>query len=255
MKPFTLSIILTCSLLMNISAMAQEEKPTSNALLELQQAFTNLPPEKREEFAKETYKIKTFMKQKRYIDALEKTFQLDKIFPDHPSTLSNRAACYVELRAFDKARALYKKLSLILSEDIGTQFNLGELYFVSKDWQQAHDAFDKLVQKGKTELVAFYEIALFKLIIAKVNLGDLDEAQKLAADYTKWDDTPLYYYAKAVFEYHDGDKLASNKTLQECYFAWGQSPDLIAWQDTMMESGYLSSLYNTDNKTSEQELP
>ena len=73
--------------------------------------------------------------------------RLDKIFSDHPALLNLRGACYVEIRAFDKASPIFEKILTITPESINVRFNLAEIDFVAKRWESAHKRFEDLLTR------------------------------------------------------------------------------------------------------------
>jgi hypothetical protein len=86
----------------------------------------------------------------------------------------------------------------------------------------------------------------FKLLLAKIKLGKIDEARQLADKYDYLDDNPYYYYAQAAIAYHD-DKLAEAERWLGSARRVFRNPNALApWQDTLIEFGYIKSFYGTD---------
>ncbi|MGJ8677882.1 MAG: tetratricopeptide repeat protein [Akkermansiaceae bacterium] len=241
------AILITGGILFSSLAIAQEQENEDQK--KAWQEFANLPEETRKEFEEGLIKTQNLIKQKRTIDALQKTFDLENIYPNHPAVLHSRAACYVELRAFDKAKAIYTQLIETFPGNLSVLFNISELEFVSKNWQAAHDQFSNIVESqedGDNQLV---QLSKFKIFLCKLKLGNIEEAAKMQEEFTKWDNTPFYYFAKAAIFYNDNNSREAEKTLKNCYFVWNNSPILAPWKDTMMEAGYIPNVFSGDFNT------
>ncbi|BDS05051.1 hypothetical protein NT6N_00910 [Oceaniferula spumae] len=224
-----------------------QDDPNSPAV-KMWQAFTNLPKEKRQEYGQKLLKTQNLFNQKRIFDALEMLDELDKIFPNHPAALNIRGACYVEIRAFDKANAIFEKVLEIAPKNTNVLFNLAEVDFVTKNWSSAHDRFEKLIPKLPADNKAMIRLCEFKLLLCKLKLDKIDEAKALMNKYDIWDDSPYYYYSRAAIAYESGDKLEAEKELRAVRFVWRNDGVLAPWQDTLIEFGYIRSFYGGETE-------
>lgn len=216
------------------------------AAVKVWREFMNLPMEKRKEFASKLLKVQNLFNQKRIFDALEGVDELDKIFPDHPASLNIKGACYVEMRAFDKANVIFRKILEIEPDNTNVQFNLAEVEFVTKQWGAAHDRFEKLIPKLEEHNKAMIRLCEFKLLLCKLKTGRVKEAKALSEKHDEWDDTPFYYYSRAAILYHGDKKLEAEKMLRNVRFVWRNDGALAPWQDTLIEFGYIRSFYGGD---------
>src|SRR5437763_1319121 len=93
------------SVLRNKYHLVSAPAPTTGQkeLLPNQQAFLNLPEEKRKEFVKHLNEANRIFQQKRVIETLDELNKAAAIFKDSPEIYNLRGSCYVEMRAFDKA--------------------------------------------------------------------------------------------------------------------------------------------------------
>ena len=66
--------------------------------------------------------------------------------------------------------------------------------------------------------------------------------------YDAWDDSPFFYYARAAVLYHEDDKLGAEKMLRNVRYVWRNDGALAAWQDTLIEFGYIRSFYGGDTE-------
>lgn len=226
---------------------ATKEKETSPSV-KMWQSFTNLPKEQRQEYSMTFTKAQNLFNQKRIFDTLEALDELAKIFPNHPAELNIRGACYVEIRAFAKANAIFEKILEVAPDNSNVLFNLAEVDFVTKKWARAHDRFEKLISKLPKEQKAMIRICEFKLLLCKLKLDKLDEAKALMKKYDHWDDSPYYYYANAAVLYHEDNKLEAEKMLRGARYVWRNAAVLAPWQDTLIEFGYIRSFYGGDTE-------
>jgi len=258
MKYSLTTLILTLSLTPYL--FAQEPSADTPAEKELAKAdeasprvkmwreFSNLPKEKRQEYGQNVTKAQNLFNQKRIFDTLEALDELDKIFPDHPASLNIRGACYVEIRAFNKANTIFKKILEVAPENTNVLFNLAEVDFVTKQWSSAHDRFEVIIAKIPKSQKSMLRLCEFKLLLCKLKLDKADEAKALMEKYDVWDDSPYYYYSRAAIEYHADNKLEAEKMLRGVRFVWRNNAVLAPWQDTLIEFGYIRNFYGGDTE-------
>ena len=204
--------------------------------------FDALSPEQRQQFNNMLMQAQALFSQKRVLDTLQVVDELDKIFVGHPAALNIRAACYVEIRAFEKAYPIFEKILELTPESTNVQFNLAELDFVTRKWESAHKRFSDLISTLPANNKAMIRLCEFKLLLCKLKMGRVEEAAAMSEKYDSWDDTPYYYYARAALVFHQGDKQAAEKILLDARFVWGTAA-LSSWQDTLIEFGYVRSFY------------
>jgi len=215
----------------------------SEAGTQMMKDFMALPEETRVEFNKNIRLAQQIYQQKRIFDALQAIDALDKVYKDHPACLGLRAGCYVELRAFKKAYAIFEKLHALSPKSPNISFNLAELEFVMKNWEAAHQRFSDLLTILPASNKSLIHLSEFKLLLCKLKTNRIDEARAMANKYGEWDDTPYYYYAKSALLFHDGKDEDAKKILREALFIWRDKGQLSSWQDTMIEFGYVRSFY------------
>lgn len=251
LSTFLLILAITPSLVSGAFAQEAEtekaaEPQKDTPAVKVWQEFMNLPLEKRKEFGSKLIKVQNLFNQKRIFDAYEKIDELDKIFPDHPAVLNIKGACYVEIRSFDKANAVFRKILEIAPKNTNVQFNLAEVDFVTKQWYAAHDRFEKLIPLLDKKNKGMIRLCEFKLLLCKLKTDQVKEAEALAEKHDEWDDSPFYYYSRAAILYHNDEKLEAEKMLRNVRFVWRNDNSLAAWQDTLIEFGYIRSFYGGD---------
>lgn len=247
MKSTLLPLLLIFSLAPLHAQNNEEEKgPDVTRLLPGQKEFLNMPLEKREEFAKSFGEAARKFQQKRIFECLEDLDKAEKIFSESAELHNLRGSCYVEMRAFDKAMAAFQTAAKIDPENVSLRFNIGEVYFVTRQWQEAHDAFSRVIKEIPPENLSLARLVEFKILLSKLKLGQDDEVVMLAEKYDFQDDSPYYYYSKAALAYDNEDLPTAEEWLARAGRIF-RDPNIIApWQDTLVEFGYIKSFYGDD---------
>lgn len=229
----------------------ESETPLQAELLPNQKEFLNLPEEKRTEFAKHFENANRFFQQKRIFECLDAISEAEAIFSQSAELMNMRGSCYVEMRAFDKATTAFNEALKITPKNTSIQFNVGEVLFVTKQWQQAHDIFQEIMRDIPENNTALSRLVEFKIMLCKVKLGQKYEATILAEKYDYQDDSPYHYYAQAAQAYERDDLLEAEVWMGRANRIF-QDPNVIApWQDTLVEFGYIKSFYGDDSPSAE----
>jgi len=246
----TLLLALAINIVLVSPTLAQQrtegDDKAISQLAKITQNFMNLPQKEREKYSQNLVKVQNLFNQKRIFDALEMIDELDKIFPDHPAALNIKGACYVEIRAFDKAKAIFQEVLKVSPNNTNVQFNLAEVDFVTKNWPSAHDRFAELIPLIPINNKAMVRLSEFKLLLCQLKMGRVKDAIILKDKHDIWDDSPFFYYSRAAILYHQDDKLGAEKILRNVRFVWRNDAVLAAWQDTLIEFGYIRSFYGGD---------
>lgn len=216
------------------------------ALLPNQQAFLNLPEERRNEFIKHLGEANRVFQQKRIFETMEELDKAAAIFTDSPELHNLRGSCYVEMRAFDKALAEFGKAAAFSKDNPSINFNIGEVYFVTKEWRKAHDIFESVMKQLPQDNMALGRLVEFKILLCKKKLGLNDEVTILAEKYDFLDDSPYYYYAQAALAYDDNNLVKAEEWLAMAGRIFRDPNILAPWQDTLVEYGYIKSFYGED---------
>lgn len=236
-------------LLAALPAQAQEDDSKSadvDALLPAQVDFLNLPEDDRKLFVESLGEASRYFQQKRIFECLDTLHEAEKIFADSAELLNLRGSCYVEMRAFDKALAAFRKALEINPDNVSVKFNIAEVLFVTKQWQESHDLFGQVLGKIPEKNTPLSRLVEFKILLCKKKLGHNEEVLILAEKYDYLDDSPFYYYAKAAIAYEEGELVEAEQWLSRANRIF-QKPEIIApWQDTLVEFGYIKSFYGDD---------
>lgn len=219
---------------------------TVDKLLPNQKAFFNLPEEDRNQFLEHFNEANRLFSQKRVFETLEVCAKAHKVFPGSPEIYNMKGSCYVELRAFDKALAAFRKADKLSEDNRSIQFNIAEVHFVTRDWQKAHDSFSELLSNLPDQDLALGRLAEYKVLLCKIKLGDLNGAKIMAEKYDYLDDSPFYYFAKAALAYQEEELLEAEQWLGRAARIFRNRALLAPWHDTLVEFGYIKSYYGGD---------
>ena len=242
--PLALSALALCPLLP--AQLAGQDQNTK--LLPYQKAFSNLSAEKRRTFIKHHKEAQRLFGEKRIIEALEVLKFAEREFADSPEMLNVRGSCYVELRAFDKALVCFNRAAELSEGNYSVLFNIGEVHFVTQQWEKSHEAFESLLKRLPEDRVGIARISEFKLMLCKIKLGKKEEAMALANKYDFLDDSPFHYFAKAVLAYEEEDLAEAGIWMARASRIFRNPAALAPWHDTMVEYGYIESFYGNDDQ-------
>jgi tetratricopeptide (TPR) repeat protein len=250
---FSLLLLITPLAAQDQNPAAADESPSKEVaeLLPNQQAFLNLPEERRKEFVKHFTEANRVFQQKRIFECLDEVEKAAAIFKDSPELHNLRGSCFVEMRAFDKALAEFERASELSKENPSIDFNIGEVYFVTKQWEKALETFEKVMKMLPEDNMALGRLVEFKILLCKKKLGQDAEAAKLAEKYDYLDDSPYYYYAQAALAYDDNDLVKAEEWLARANRIFRDPNVLAPWQDTLVEYGYIKSFYGNDSGADE----
>lgn len=248
MKTISRSILL---LLLPFALLrAEDAEPAAREKLPHEQAFSNLPEEKRNDFAAKLNEAQRLFAGKRVFEALEKVIEAEAIFADDPELLNLRGACEVEFRAFDKAMVSFKRANELTPGKPLILFNISELNFVTKEWAAAEQSFSEVLKllgdkpvRNELQLARLVE---FKLLLCKIKLGKMAEAKSMAEKYDYLDDSPYHYYAQAAMHFAEEREVEAETAMARAGRIF-QNPGILApWQDTMIEFGYIKGFFGGD---------
>lgn len=240
--------VLATPLAAQKEAAPADKKPASaeEALMPNQQAFLNLPEESRKEFVKHIGEAGRLFQQKRVFETLEELDKASKIFTDSPELYNLRGSCFVEMRSFDKALADFEKARSFTKDNPSVDFNIAEVYFVTKQWKKAVDLFEKILKVMPPKNTALSRLVEFKILLCKKKLGLKEDVIILAGKYDFLDDSPYYYYAQAALAYDDNNLIKAEEWLAIAGRIFQDPNALAPWQDTLVEYGYIKSFYGDD---------
>lgn len=255
----TISRAILLSLLPLALLRAQEADKPQRELLPHEQAFLNLPEQKRKDFIEKLGEAQRLYTGKRVFEALEKVGEAEAIYADSPDLLNLRGACEVEFRNFEKAINSFKKADVLNPGTPDIIFNIAEVHFVNKEWDAAETVLSKVLALiGKDPTGNKFQLARlveFKLLLCKIKLGKLAEATSMAQKYDYLDDSPYPYYAEAAIHFAEKRDIEAETVMARGGRIF-QNPAILApWQDTMIEFGYIKGFFGGDSETPAAPVP
>ena len=232
------------------SASAQDVAPSdekSKKLSELsasQKEFTNLPEQQRRDFFKHLKEAERLFNQKRIFECMSEVRESSKIFNKSSEVFNLLGSCYVEFRDFEKARELFTQADQITPNQATIIFNIGEMEFVTHNWKSCLEKMSQTIKLLPKQDVITRRLVEFKIMLCHIALGDQQEANSMAERYDPLeDDSPYYYYAQAALCYRDKEIVKAEEWYQIANRVYQNSGMLSAWQDTLIEFGYIASFY------------
>ncbi len=197
-----------------------------------------------EKFKALIQEAQTLEARKRYLDALEKLDEAEKIDDKKPEVHNIRGAIYLssQLRDFDKARAEFEMARQMNPEALPPLFNLAEANYIQGLYAEGEKGFAGVVAKFPKIPQNVRHMILFKELVCLVKQDKLAEANKLMTDsFTFMDDTPAFYFSKAVLALQAKDEKGGNKWLAKAQVIF-KKHETSAYLDTMLEGKYIDSI-------------
>jgi len=182
--------------------------------------------------------------RKRYLDALMKLDEAEKLTPANPEIFNLRGSIFLsaQMRDIEKARAEFSKSQELQPEALPPRFNLAELEFVAGNFLAAERAFRGILQKFDTLPQPMRHMIQFKVLVALVKQKKVAEAEsELKANFDFLDETPAYYFSKAVLALADGKEREGNEWLAKAQIIY-KKPENLPYLDSLMETGYIHSV-------------
>lgn len=239
-------LVLASPLVAQNEASPAGNNPPKQELAPNQQAFLNLPEESRQAFIKHLSEAARLFNEKRIFETLDELNKAAKVFDDSPEIYNLRGSCYVEIRSFDKALVAFEKAASYSKENPSIDFNVAEVFFVTKQWKKASDLFEKILKTVPSENIALGRLMEFKILLCKKKLGLEDDVIILAEKYDYLDDSPYYYYVKAALAYDKKDLVTAEEWLARASRIFRDPAVISPWQDTLVEYGYIKSFYGEE---------
>jgi len=247
------SLFLIPALLLVSPALYAQETPAvqeviADANADFRSEFTNLSDEDKKEYGEILKEIHKLFSQKRIFEALDKITEAEAIIKGHSALLNFRAACYVEFRAFNKAKAIFAEALKLDPESDSLRFNAAELEFVTGNWNKALSDFKDLEKKflEKDNKGPYRYLVQFKILLCYVSLKNEAEVKKYSELHDYDTDSPYYYYANAVNEFRKGEEATAQIWVQRAGRIFTNPTFIAPWQDTLVEFGYIKSFYGSN---------
>ncbi len=179
----------------------------------------------------------------RYDEALETLDTIDARQPDLAESLNLRGVVYMRQGNYDKAETALRKALSVEPRFWNASFNLAEIPFLQKNWEEARDRFTKLIGSENNGLEPeTNQLIQYKLFLTFVMQGKEKTADWIVNKFEANKESPALYYSNAaVALQHDNKKEADewidaankqfstplNKLYAESFYevGWMQKPE------------------------------
>lgn len=163
------------------------------------------------------------------------------LYESNPDLLNLRGSCHVELRDFEKALTDFSGALEKMPHNPSILFNIAEVHFVSKRWDDATKSFTQAKDNLPPESNALRQLIDFKLMLCEVGRGNRDGFEALADTNTKVHGTPLSEYTNVVRAFQAEDPDAALDALNAVAELFPGAETRAPWNDTLVEFGYMTA--------------
>lgn len=244
MKITSLGMIGSILWLAGISSAVAEKPPAPLASPQQEQerkAFLSLAEEQRKEFSAHVSEASRLFQLKRIPSTLDELAKAEAIFASAPETHNLRGSCHVEERDFAKAMEAFKKADALMPGNTHVSFNIAEVHFVEHRWEEAKNAFGALQPKLAWRDDTLAALVDLKLLVCHCKLGALGDAAALASKRADDAATPFQWYAKAVIEFENRNRMAAAGFLEDVKAVHPGQAVNAPFMDTLVESRYVEN--------------
>ena len=154
--------------------------------------------------------------------------------PGQANTANLRGAIFTRQRDWPKAQAAFEE-ALRLQPDLPmAQFNLGEVLFLNKKYEEARERFQIFVNSQPKN-----DLGLYKMYLCDLLGANPARAQDFLNSLEPSPTSPIYYFSKAAESFVKGDRAAAMEFVGSAYRIY--PPDANAtFADSLVEKGYLT---------------
>ena len=145
---------------------------------------------------------------KKFDDALVKLLEAEKLDPNSAFVLNLIGAAYTKKQDFAMAKTYFEKSLALDSTFFPSLFNIGELFFLQKQYPQALDYFARMLNRDPGN-----ELLQFKVVLCLLLTDQPEEAEKLIKRMKYPGEGPSWYYSQAAVAFKKGDKGKSRETV------------------------------------------
>jgi tetratricopeptide (TPR) repeat protein len=171
--------------------------------------------------------------------ALEKLVEAEALKPGNPVVFNARGSVYTSMKDYAKAREAFTKAEALNPNAFEARFNLTELDYVQGNYEQAAESFAKLLDIHASLPEHIRNLVQFKILVCKLKLGKLPEAEALVTTYAFKDESPVGYFTKATFALQKGDQATANEWLAKAQKNF-QPGEILPYLDALVEARWIA---------------
>jgi len=172
-----------------------------------------------------------------YEMALTLLNEAEQIQPGMEATLNLKGASHVKLKNFQEAANAFRGILAQKPQNPVALFNYGETLFLSKNYPQAKEAFQKYMA---TEGNANNALGRLKVFLCDLLMGNEQAVQEMIANLKPTISHPLEYYCRAARLFHQGNEEEARGYLNSAFEIYPAGMNL-AFADSFVELGWLKS--------------
>lgn len=144
----------------------------------------------------------------KYDDALTKLNEANQLKPNTPFVLNLIGAAYTKKKDYTKAKEYFDQALEVEYSFFPAQFNLGEIFFLQKQYASALDHFSRMLRNYPDN-----ELLQFKVALTLLLTDHVEDAKKLAARMKFPGQEPAWYYTQAAIAMKEGNKGKARKDI------------------------------------------
>jgi tetratricopeptide (TPR) repeat protein len=205
-----------------------------------------LTPDQNQQVAKDLGDVANFMGGVRLQEALEKLNDAEKLTGDFHLVSNLRGAVFTKMRDFKSARAEFEK-AIVLTKNLPKEafhprFNLAEINFVEKKWDDARKQFTELLNDPNLPDAATGRLIKYKLLICDLQQKKAAAAATALEQFDQYDnDSPAFYFAQAATAFAADKKDDAEEWLSSAAKIYPKELNDV-YQDSLVEVGWLQTL-------------
>lgn len=170
------------------------------------------------------------------------------LYEAHPDMLNLRGSCHVELRDFEKALTDFSQALKKMPNSPAIHFNIGEVHFVSRRWDDAVQSFNQAKDRLAPESHALLYLIDFKLMLCEAGRGNRVEFEARADANSQVQGTILSEYTKVVRAFQAEDDAAAGEAFKTISELFPNAEVRAPWNDTLTEFGYVTPEVDDEQK-------
>lgn len=167
---------------------------------------------------------------KNYDAALKKLEAVDAKLPEDPFVQNLLGAAYTKKKDYTTARKYFDKALEKQPDFFPAKFNLGELFFLQRQYDEALTYFQKMQDADPRN-----ELLQFKIFLCELQLGNKEAAAKALKGIKYPGDTPAWYYGQAAWESKNGNNKKALEYVTGAQYIFG--PKTALFDETFQDLG------------------
>ncbi len=192
-----------------------------------------VPTSAETELARTLRDIHILIAQKKYDEALTQIEPVIKANPGNPIAYSLRGGIYSEKELWADATKDFQKILILEPDNPSAKFNLAEVFFRQKKYDEARPGFDALTKNPVLGDLATYKVFLCDL------LGGHEEVAK--KEWTALNDAGTnasYYFGNVAWYLYHGQTADAREWLASAARIY-TSQKIVLYSTSLMQLGYL----------------